>query len=459
MNWGLLVRISDDRAGEGAGVARQEEDGRAEVERRGGNVAELYRENDTSAFKRRETTDHEGDPIWRVIRPELRRALRDLRAGHIDALMVYDLDRLARDPRDLEDVIDVAERLGKPVASVTGSLDLTSDHGIFMARSLVAHANASSRDTSRRTRRVHEQLALEGKPSGGRRPYGYERDRKTVIPAEAAVIREIADRRLAGHGWSSIMNDLNDRRVPAAGGGRWTHSSIRGAVHKPHVAGLRRWRGTEGTEVRGVWPAILDEATWRQLQEMKQDPVPPTRRFLLSGLARCGLCGHGLGGRSFKRQTLIYRCTNPKCMKISRRAEPLEEFIVAATLEALARIDLTPSEPPADPALAEQLEALRTRRLRVVAAFADEDDDDPVVLRRTLKTIDDKISRLEARASRGRRQQQLHGLKGITRDQWDALPLDVRRSVIGALFTIVVGRSRLGRVAFDADSIRLDRKW
>lgn len=155
----LLVRISDDREGEGLGVGRQEADGRRLADRIGWGIAEVIVENDTSAFRRRKIRLPDGTTALRVVRPDLRRALELLASGERDGLMAYDLDRYTRDPRDLEDLIDLVEQQRVPVTSVTGSLRLDTDADVTMARVMVAVANKSSRDTSRRVSRKHVQLA------------------------------------------------------------------------------------------------------------------------------------------------------------------------------------------------------------------------------------------------------------------------------------------------------------
>ncbi|MBA2772736.1 MAG: recombinase family protein, partial [Nocardioidaceae bacterium] len=133
----ILVRISDDRAGDAAGVGRQEKDARALADRLGWQVSEVIIENDVSAFKRRTVTLPDGSTALRVLRPGFRRLLELLTLGQVDGMIAYDLDRVARDPRDLEDLIDVVEQTRAPVESVSGSLRLANDSDITMARVMV----------------------------------------------------------------------------------------------------------------------------------------------------------------------------------------------------------------------------------------------------------------------------------------------------------------------------------
>ncbi len=320
---GAYVRISDDRAGDAAGVGRQERDCADLAHRRGWTIVETYTENDTSAFKRRKVRLPDGSTALRVDRPAFRRMLADLAAGRIDAVVAYDLDRVARDPRDLEDLIDVVEHRNAPTAAVTGSLDLSNDSGITIARINVAIANKSSRDTARRVARKQLELAEQGKVAGGGiRAYGYDRDGVTVLEAEAAVLREIRDRILAGHSLTSIARDLTARGVPTVRGSDrgWHSRSVHAAITKARLAGLRTHQG----EIVGkaAWPAIIGEQEWLDVKaalDARAGQSGNTLRHWLSGVLTCDLCGHPLRSQYVAQSAHKYWC-NPRvggCGKIS----------------------------------------------------------------------------------------------------------------------------------------------
>jgi site-specific DNA recombinase len=153
----LYVRISDYPEGLEKGVDRQEADCRAFAEAHGMVVVEVFRENDTSAFKQRTITLPSGEKVRRVVRPRFRAMLQLLAKGGGDAMVAYDLDRAVRDPRDLEDLIDAKVLYGFDVHSTTGNLRLDTDSDVAMARVLVAMANKSSADTARRVARAARQ--------------------------------------------------------------------------------------------------------------------------------------------------------------------------------------------------------------------------------------------------------------------------------------------------------------
>src|SRR5689334_1392002 len=95
---GIYARISSDREADGLGVARQIDDCKRLAERKGWQVAGPYVDDDVSAWSGKR-------------RPEYVRILEDLEMGAINGLLVYDLDRLHRQPSELESFIDLCQRL------------------------------------------------------------------------------------------------------------------------------------------------------------------------------------------------------------------------------------------------------------------------------------------------------------------------------------------------------------
>jgi DNA invertase Pin-like site-specific DNA recombinase len=216
----IYARISSDRDGDHLGVRRQVEDCERLVERKGWEVAERYVDDDVSAYKGR-------------VRPAYRRMLDDVRGGFLDAVVVWDADRLHRRPKELEDFFGVCEEAGVTrLASVSGDIDLATHDGQFLARILGAVAKKESDDKSRRIKRKHEELAQAGKVAGGgTRPYGYEADRRTVRESEALVVRECARRLLSGEALRAICADLNERGVSTVtGAAAWKTEGVRLSV-------------------------------------------------------------------------------------------------------------------------------------------------------------------------------------------------------------------------------------
>lgn len=159
----------------------------------------VYPDNDVSAYSG-------------ASRPAWARLLADVRAGAVDVIVGWHVDRLTRSPRELEDVIDLADKFGVELATVTGDVDLGTPTGRLVARMLGAAARHEAEHKAERQRRQSRQAAEAGRvKGGGHRPFGYEKDRVTIIPEEAEIIRECVRRVLATESLASIVRSLEDR--------------------------------------------------------------------------------------------------------------------------------------------------------------------------------------------------------------------------------------------------------
>jgi site-specific DNA recombinase len=341
---GALVRISDDKADDREGVARQESDCDEAAGRKSWGISTVYVENDTSAYKRRKVVLPDGTTGLRVIRPAFRQMLQDLADGTINALIAYNLDRVARDPRDLEDLIDVVEEHKIPTYAVTGLLDLSSDAGITNARIMCAIGNQSSRDQSRRAKRKQLALAQAGKhKGGGRRPFGFERDGVTIRESEAKAVRDMCERLLRGEGVTGVARWLDETGVKPCESEKWNAASIREMLKAPRIAGKRSYQGEIMADA--VWPAIIPFETWEQVNALfasRANGQPNQLRWWLTGVLICGKCGHGLTTGGTQAQGGRYWCSTPRggCGGIATNL-PKTELAVETMLKAwLSRPDV-----------------------------------------------------------------------------------------------------------------------
>ena len=194
----------------------------------------------------------------------------------------------------------------------------------------------------RRVNDALDALGAEGRPPGGRH-VGYRRVDGNLepVPEVAEQIRWAAERVLAGWSLEAIARDFAAKGIPTAKGGRWTHDNVKRVLTAPTIAGMRQHRGK--VIGRGSWEPILDETTWRQLCAHLEGPKHrPARKYLLSVIAVCGRCGHGLtgriqGGRSGKRPIYFCHTTTGGCGRLGVNAEPLEEHVVDQLFDALNR--------------------------------------------------------------------------------------------------------------------------
>lgn len=330
----IYCRISSDRTGEAAGVARQEAECRALAQRRDLTVTEVLVDNDISAFSG-------------VRRPAYNRVLELVQDDEVDVVLAWHPDRLHRSLKELEEFISTIDNHNVGVFTATaGDVDLSTPIGRMIARQLGTFARYESEHRSERVKASMRQLAERGKWSG-RRPYGYDlvRDadgvpvgdgRLVVVPHEAAVLREAAKRLLAGETMMGICRDLVTRGIPPPLGGKWRTPSLRSMLISPTLAGQREHLGT--VVAAGLWEPILTLAEHAALRQRFHDNARsrtslPARRYLLTaGLTVCGRCGYRLATLTradTKRRTYSCLKTVDKdgCGGLSISAVPLEDYV------------------------------------------------------------------------------------------------------------------------------------
>lgn len=466
----VYTRISYDPADEtgvvqGKGVADQEKDARGLAARLGWTVVRVVEENDTSAFKRKKITLPDGTRALRVVRPGFRSVLDDLANGRANALIALDLDRAMRDPRDLEDLIDVVEGRQIPVESVTGSLRLANDAEITMARVMVAIANKASRDTSRRVARAHRRVAEEGRPIGGKRMYGFERNGIDIRPDEAEEILHASQRLLEGVSVREIAQDLRRRGVPTVEGRPWTSASLRCILRRPRNAGLVVHRG-ERLPVKAQWQPIVPLEVYEAVARVLSDPnrmTSPgnTPLWLGSGLYRCA-CGGPMRvqGRERYRCQLVATGHTKGTGHSTIPARAVDDVVESVVLARLALPDMLAAfvEPTAEVDVGQLQSEATALRLRLATLAEDYADGhlSRVQLVAGTKRIEARLSSVEAELSRAGGRSPLTPLLGA-RDvaaAWAQMPLSSRRAIIRAFVEVRIARATLGR-RFDPERVEI----
>lgn len=447
----IYTRQSLDRSGEGLAVRRQLEDCRALVKRNGWRTVGVYSDNDVSASGAKD-------------RPEYRKMLEAVKAGRVDTIVSWAPDRLARRPRDLEDILDLAETQGITLATVSGDVDLSTAYGKAIARIFGAIARQEAEQKGARQRRANQQRAQDGRTGWTRRPFGYERDENgavVVVEAEAAELRKAADAILSGATLASLVRDLNARGVASTVGGRFNVTSLRRALLNPRVSGQAVHRG----QIVGVgeWPAILDVDTQERLSAHLRDPARRTqtstnRRYLLSGLVRCGRCGETMFASPMGPKGdywMVYKC---RTAHLARRLDLVDEVVEAVVLERLSRPDagsLFVRESKDADELRDRAVKLRGQ-LDDLAGLLAEGVLTAAGVRKASERIRsdlEDVDRERASLHSGDELAQLVSASDV-QARWDGLDLAARRSVVDALMTVTILPAGKG-ARFTVDQVQM----
>jgi site-specific DNA recombinase len=442
-----LPAISLDQTGEELAVTRQREDCRKIAKDRGWQVVAEFVDNSISASDRRKA------------RPGYDQLVKAFEAGEFNALICYDLDRLTRQPRQLEDWIEAAEERGLMLVTANGEADLTTDGGIMFAGIKAQVARAEVRRKSARQSRALLQRAEQGRPPLGVRLTGYT-TAGTLIPAEAEIVRQVFSRFNAGDSLRGITAWLNESKVPTRNGRTWNPSTVRTILTNPRYAGRAVYCGKSNGHT-GTWTAIVDEPDFDIAAAKLADPrrrsqVGTDRKYLGSALYLCGVCDRPLRSHSGGR----YRC--PEGGHLTRIAASIDALVLRVLRQRLAQPDLkdllAEKDDPKARAVADEIKRLRTRLVTVEADY-----DADLIDGRRFKVKTEKIrSELAVAEAAQIRSAASSGAASVVaaRDPvaaFDGAPLGTQRAVLDFFCTVRLDPARRG-YKFDAESVRIDWK-
>lgn len=317
MRIGAYTRLSEDRYGTATACERQLHDAEAYAARVGGEICATYRDNDLSGWKRD------------LVRPDLDRLLDDIEHRAIDVLLVWKFDRLTRQSRQLEPILDACDDYGVELRSVTEPVDTSTRFGKMGVRQAVMYAQYESDVKSDRALSKHQELVRLGLSNGGARCFGYEKGHRALCESEAGLVRDAAQRVLEGESLSSIARDWGKAGVVGTTGKPWRAAHLGRLLRNPRLIGQRVYKGT--TVGEAVWPAILSpsvfESVGRVLAETPRASKSTKPKHWLTGMLTCSKCGARMGARAnFKRPA--YGC-------LRQRGGCNGTFIATAWLEPL----------------------------------------------------------------------------------------------------------------------------
>jgi site-specific DNA recombinase len=208
-------------------------------------------------------------------RPALQRMLDDIRAGKIDVVVVYKVDRLTRSLADFAKIVEVFDAQGVSFVSVTQAFNTTTSMGRLTLNVLLSFAQFEREVTGERIRDKIAASKKKGMWMGGLPSLGYDvKDRKLVVnESEAATVRHIFRRYLELGTVRALQADLfaagivSKHRTAADGSPYCGQRFSRGALYL--MLKNRIYRGEivhKGKAFPGEHAAIVDDELWRQVQ-------------------------------------------------------------------------------------------------------------------------------------------------------------------------------------------------
>ena len=275
-------------------------------------------------------------------RPEFLQMIEDSKRKGFQFVVVYQLDRFARNRYDSATYKAKLKKNGVRVLSAKENI--TDDaSGILIEGVLESMAEYYSAELSQKIKRGIAISASKCKFFGGKVPLGYKIDEKKdyVINEETApIVKRMFEMLAGGYNYAQIARYMNERGIPTATGGKWGKNSFNS------IFSNRRYLGKyifHGEEIDGGIPQLIDDGLFADVQKvLEKYAAAPSRgkakvEYLLSDKLICGKCGNKMTGISStsksKKIHHYYKCvgvTKSVCDKRTIRKQFIEDEIVYA---------------------------------------------------------------------------------------------------------------------------------
>ena len=274
-------------------------------------------------------------------RAEFQRMISDSEKHTFEGVLVYQLDRFARNRYD--SAIYKAKLKKNGVRVMSAKENISDDaSGILIEGVLESMAEYYSVELAQKINRGMAINAEKCLSNGSNPGLGYKvnKDRTfSVDEEEAAIVREIYERYASGETKAEIVKDLQRRKVKTSIGNEFTYNSLSHLLKNKRYIGIYLYKGVE---TPGGMPRILDDDLFYRVQEiMNRNKSAPARtrgenEYLLTTKLFCGHCKEmmvGYAGTSKSgRQYHYYICKNAR-KKLCDKAIVGKEFIENRVIE------------------------------------------------------------------------------------------------------------------------------
>ena len=286
-------------------------------------------------------------------RPEFQRMIRDSVKGLFDTVLVWKLDRFARNRYDSAHYKSQLRKNGVKVVSATESI-ADGPEGIILESMLEGMAEYYSAELAQKVNRGMRENALKARSNGGTIPLGYRLDeehRLKIDPLTAPVVREVFQRYADGENLRTIIRSLNERGIRTSRNYPFRHSSFNTMLKNRKYIGEYHYKDVV---IPDAVPPIISKELFERVQErMKKNQHAPARakaeeEYLLTTKLFCGHCGRLMIGESGKGRNgtihRYYKCAGAKrrlgCHKKAVKKDWIERVAVQYTIQRVFQDDL-----------------------------------------------------------------------------------------------------------------------
>ncbi|MEB7800868.1 recombinase family protein [Staphylococcus xylosus] len=302
-------------------------------------------------------------------RPELQRLLKDANEGHIDSVMVYKTNRLARNTSDLLKIVEDLHKQNVEFFSLSERMEVNTSSGKLMLQILASFSEFERNTILENIYTGQHQRALEGYYQGNL-PLGYNNipDNKKELMInqhEANIVKYIFESYAKGHGYRKIANALNHKGYVTKKGNPFSISAVTYILSNPFYIGKiqfakykdwndKRRKGLNDKPViaEGKHTPIISQSLWDKVQARKKQvsekpQVHGKGTNILTGLISCPQCSAPMAASNTtntlkdgtKKRIRYYSCSNFRnkgskvCSANSVRADVIEKYVMDQILE------------------------------------------------------------------------------------------------------------------------------
>lgn len=285
-------------------------------------------------------------------RPSFQNMIKDSYKGVFDVIIVWKLDRFARNRYDSAHYKNLLKKNGVKVVSAKEVIAEGSE-GILLESMLEGMAEYYSAELSEKVIRGLTENALKGKINGGNIPFGYyanENRKLSVDENLAPLVKEVFTMYASGKLIKEIVAYLNDCGIRTKFGKKISYNVVQRMLSNRKYIGEFKYRDILIPD--GV-PAIISQELFDKVQsELQKNKHAPARHkaeddYLLTTKLYCGKCGAYMVGDAGTSHTnkvhRYYKCVNAKkhtCDKKTVKKEWIEDLAVKYALDILNNEDL-----------------------------------------------------------------------------------------------------------------------
>ena len=285
-------------------------------------------------------------------RADFQRMIKDSDKGNFEAVIVYAIDRFARNRYDSANYKMKLKKNGVKVYYAKQYIPDTPE-GIILESVMEGYAEYYSENLSIQVRRGMRENALQGKSVGGHTPLGYTINKEgyyEIVPSEAKIVQEIFEQYANGLSACKVVQYCNDCGYRTGRNAKFSRNSIRSILLNEKYIGIYRH---DDIILENAVPAIVSKELFDRVQSRYKHNFASRARakanqdYLLSGKLFCGHCKSLMIGECGRSKSgamyYYYKCADrkkgKKCDKKSERKDWIEEFIVRTTVQTVLTDD------------------------------------------------------------------------------------------------------------------------